>query len=663
MADLNTPENPAWVPVYQLEVEDPVAGGPDGIDNRPHKELAERTEFLKVEADKVRADVDSQNERLGQVEGSSSIAVSKAQLLAWAESDEGYSFEMFGDVIHTMRSFSAVAVTKTVNGDDSVDVESTADIRVGSSYVVFDDNGAETVVVSEILTPTRFKATENLSVTRSAGSLDRTNWNIQSGHAIAPEDGFFYTKPLSTLRYWNDGVFVIRRDTGDGVAAISARQIDSNNWLPAEFLESKQETAGTRDERYRIPVGGKIEVKIETSGGSINFEHLMLLTSPQAGRADPVAKPVNFTPAAGAVNVMDPTTFTGSAPRSLYGDAMASATIFVYSDPEGKNLVHTGTVENPTGNLSYTAPGCTLVENGSGSWQFFYTDINGNVSRRSDLTGFSASAVFQFTKAPVIIAPAAESEIMQSDVTIVTAAMQVEPGGVGEHIASQYKITSDVAGLIEVYNSGEVTDLTAHLMGATIERGKDFYVWARHKDATRGWSDYCAPVKFHIAEIAPGVRVDGGIVAGLMTFADGKKGWLIFAPASQRITTEWGFYGVNTGIPDTLSCTTAGIANTAIIAGGSPAASHCANLNFEGCTDFFLPSMTEAQYGCAQKNLIDAADDTVGTTLGQLGYAYSWVSNELDATNAYLVCVGNSVAGSGDKRAIRWVLPARRILI
>lgn len=42
--DDSTPE---WLPVYQLELEDDVIGGEDGIDNRPHIELAKRTAYLK----------------------------------------------------------------------------------------------------------------------------------------------------------------------------------------------------------------------------------------------------------------------------------------------------------------------------------------------------------------------------------------------------------------------------------------------------------------------------------------------------------------------------------------------------------------------------------------------------------------------------------------
>ncbi|QLR29172.1 gp53-like domain-containing protein [Enterobacter asburiae] len=44
----NLPETPQWEDgIYQIEVSDPVLGGPDGITNRPLKQLASRTAFLK----------------------------------------------------------------------------------------------------------------------------------------------------------------------------------------------------------------------------------------------------------------------------------------------------------------------------------------------------------------------------------------------------------------------------------------------------------------------------------------------------------------------------------------------------------------------------------------------------------------------------------------
>ncbi len=54
----NLAETANWDPnVYQIEETDPVQGGPNGIDNMPHKNLANRTQFLKQQHDTLASEV------------------------------------------------------------------------------------------------------------------------------------------------------------------------------------------------------------------------------------------------------------------------------------------------------------------------------------------------------------------------------------------------------------------------------------------------------------------------------------------------------------------------------------------------------------------------------------------------------------------------------
>lgn len=56
MANLN--EEPVWEEgIYQLETTDPVEGGPEGIDNKPTRQLANRTAYLKQEQDNIKEEV------------------------------------------------------------------------------------------------------------------------------------------------------------------------------------------------------------------------------------------------------------------------------------------------------------------------------------------------------------------------------------------------------------------------------------------------------------------------------------------------------------------------------------------------------------------------------------------------------------------------------
>ncbi|HAN8003694.1 TPA: phage tail protein, partial [Escherichia coli] len=54
----NLPETPQWEEgIYQIEVSDPVLGGPDGISNRQGKQLASRTLYLKQQVENGGSDL------------------------------------------------------------------------------------------------------------------------------------------------------------------------------------------------------------------------------------------------------------------------------------------------------------------------------------------------------------------------------------------------------------------------------------------------------------------------------------------------------------------------------------------------------------------------------------------------------------------------------
>jgi microcystin-dependent protein len=56
----NVTENPTWeAGIYRIETSDPVIGGESGISNAPHKQLANRTSFLKVEQDTIKGKLDA----------------------------------------------------------------------------------------------------------------------------------------------------------------------------------------------------------------------------------------------------------------------------------------------------------------------------------------------------------------------------------------------------------------------------------------------------------------------------------------------------------------------------------------------------------------------------------------------------------------------------
>ena len=190
-----------------------------------------------------------------------------------------------------------------------------------------------------------------------------------------------------------------------------------------------------------------------------------------------------------------------------------------------------------------------------------------------------------------------------------------------------------------------------------------------------------------------GTRVAGGIAVGYSagkpyTFADGKSGWLVVSPASQRkANIKWGLYGTDTTLPNYTSAGFAdaktGAQNTDVLTSsayssvndgqgsvGAPAATLCQNLTFEGCTDFFLPNYNELIFVRTHGELIDSLDET-GTAnptfkLSNWGFestggAHLWCSSEYSSSGTWRMSASSDDIYS--KNGLFGVAPCRRIII
>ncbi len=65
----NLPEVAQWEPgIYQIEETDPVQGGPNGIDNLPNKQLANRTAYLKQQQDALKTEIETARGGFGSLD-------------------------------------------------------------------------------------------------------------------------------------------------------------------------------------------------------------------------------------------------------------------------------------------------------------------------------------------------------------------------------------------------------------------------------------------------------------------------------------------------------------------------------------------------------------------------------------------------------------------
>jgi len=94
---------------------------------------------------------------------------------------------------------------------------------------------------------------------------------------------------------------------------------------------------------------------------------------------------------------------------------------------------------------------------------------------------------------------------------------------------------------------------------------------------------------------------------------------------------------------------------------GSPGAEYCADLTFEGQNDYFLPNKEELAAIIAEKNAIDAADDTSGSKFSNIGGSYIWSSSESSSNgHAWRQRPSDGYQHSNDRHNEYWVCPCRR---
>ncbi|WP_207458666.1 hypothetical protein [Azospirillum sp. SYSU D00513] len=210
-----------------------------------------------------------------------------------------------------------------------------------------------------------------------------------------------------------------------------------------------------------------------------------------------VRQPRNVTPAAGATQVGEVPTLTGSAYYSLYGIPQGSARFEISQSETFASILHTGLVNSAT--TSYTVPSGVLSPSSVYFWRVAYKDAEGNWSLPSAPTGFTTGAVFQYIAQPSITAPANNASGVSTTPTITYSAFSVL-GGADTHNATQVQIASDEAFTSVIHDSGIGQPGTAYTVptNAALPTLYILYVRVRHRGANLGWSQWSPSIRFQV---------------------------------------------------------------------------------------------------------------------------------------------------------------------
>ena len=133
-----------------------------------------------------------------------------------------------------------------------------------------------------------------------------------------------------------------------------------------------------------------------------------------------IEQPRNVSPVEGAVDVQDPVTFTFSVPRSLFGKKIVAVEFELGLDANMQNISYSETItlDNPTGEVTFTAPGGTVQEGKPFWWWFRYVDEDGAKSEYSVATGFSTALVFEYVVPPTVVFPVSGTEDVKAPLKV-----------------------------------------------------------------------------------------------------------------------------------------------------------------------------------------------------------------------------------------------------
>ena len=158
--------------------------------------------------------------------------------------------------------------------------------------------------------------------------------------------------------------------------------------------------------------------------------------------------------------------------------------------------------------VNLTSVHLELPENIMGSYIKLMVRVKGQYTGYSDwVTARVLVHLPMIVEPPSIIVPAKDSFVSIKNVAVQTSPFATENVDNPQHTATLIKVTYDAEGLRTAFLSSEIT--TGDKTKYTINFGSDLqnpelYIWAKHKDAFAGWSEWGAPQHVTLAKpVAP----------------------------------------------------------------------------------------------------------------------------------------------------------------
>jgi len=406
----NIEGTPVWQPaVRRLETTDPKH--PDTW-NPNYQALINNDVYLKGAIESVGLSVVDVSDRVGSLEQTSNVSVQRAVTLDWLYRDNRIAFELWAPGF-TLIDAVDTPIVQGVAGDDSVDVGSTAQLRIGEFYVLADEEGSLLIQCEAILSENRIRITQNLPRTFTSGALTRCSMSqVGAAYATADVGDIWLSRPINIGSDIEGGAVVIRRTLNAGEARLYFRDADHAGWTERVWSVRRQGgdiPAGFADYEYILPMRGDGWLRLDTEGEPMTIRHIVAISAATGlgGFINPSMRPdapAISAPTDGAIDIFERPTLAiasyaspGNTPQAGVQFQIATGATF------GAVLHDSGAL--PAG-LSYQMPAGILATGTLYYVRARVQDASGLWSDWSAGSTFTTAASFAYVAAPALVAPA-----------------------------------------------------------------------------------------------------------------------------------------------------------------------------------------------------------------------------------------------------------------
>ncbi|NYT80867.1 hypothetical protein H0A70_05085 [Alcaligenaceae bacterium] len=535
---------------------------PDSF-NPVHQALLDNDVTLEEQNLAAVAQIEQLAGRVGDIEQTSSTSVQRAVKLDWLYRDNRIAHELWAPGF-TLIDAVDTPIIEGVAGDDSIDVQSTAELRVGEYYVLAQDVASEAgtarvvelVQCTAILSENRIRLANNLTRGFTAGGvLTRCSLTqVGAAYAEGAVGDIWLSKPVNIGTDAEGGAVVIRRSLSAADVRLYFRDTYHPTWTERVWSTRRQGgdiPAGFADYEYVLPMRGDGSLRIDIAGEAAVIRHIIALSAATGlgGFVNPAMRPdapALVAPADGATGVTERPTLAiagyaspGNTPQGGVQFQIAAAATFA--------SLHHDSGERPAG-LSYQVPASVLQPSATYYVRARVKDSSGLWSDWSAAASWQTDTAFIYVTAPSVVSPVANAIDVAETPTIQTGAFQTI-GGADTHAATQYQVRpASGAWASPAWDSGEDT---SNLLSVVVPAGilaaaeSTYYVRARHKGAARGWSEWSAEVKFTtkaaFANVAGVALITAGGNGGAWAYID-DDGNTVAAPGAAYFNSHpvWG---------------------------------------------------------------------------------------------------------------------------